>query len=423
MEIEQPESDKDLEYVQVMNKKRKLNIDKVFYTSPTLPQHPNLALKNRFTPLETEKPIQQRESTNIPVNTKPKTPPPIVIHRRVQDYKGLLQFITETVGKQYHIKHAGGRISIHTYKNEHYKALLRELTEANLQFHTYTPSDEKTHGFVLRGLDSEPELEEIKEDLQNTHKIPVQKIYKMNTNFRPLYLIITDKNVNLTFLTENIKFVCNTKIKWELHNNNKKISQCKRCQEWGHATTNCFADPTCAHCAESHWTYQCMKKETIKCSNCQQQGHKSYSTDCPAYIKRLEFITKPEPAKKIFVDAPAPEINAWRRNETSNVPRNNATTSNRSTTTATTRKEDFPALAPTNSSNSNKNTETDTDTTNMTDFQALTNEFKKLNSLVNLEKMLNLVSKLNKQLEKAKSQIEKFIIINNFTSNLTDNDF
>lgn len=404
METEASEPTEKSEYVQVMNKKRKLNIDKVFCTSTTLSQHPNLVLKNRFTPLESEKPTQQRETVNIPINTKPKTPPPIVIHRKVQDHKGLLQFITETVGKQFYIKHAGGRISIQTYKNEHYKALLKELTEANLQFHTYTPSDEKTHGFVIRGLDSKPELEEIKEDLEITHQIPIQKVYKMNTNFRPLYLIITDKNVSLTFLTENIKFVCNTKIKWELHNNNKKMAQCKRCQEWGHATTNCFADPTCAHCAESHWTHQCMKKEAVKCSNCKQEGHKSYSVECPVYIKRLEFITKPETPKQKFVDAPAPAVNAWRRSET-------------------TRKEDFPALTPTNSSNCNRNTETDTDTTNMTDFQALTNEFKKLNSLVNLEKMLKLVSKLNKQLEQAKSQIEKFLIINRFTSSLTENDF
>lgn len=57
----------------------------------------------------------------------------------------------------------------------------------------------------------------------------------MNTKYRPLYLIITEKVINLKFLRSTIKYVCWISIKWEIHTKSKLISQCHRYQEWGHA--------------------------------------------------------------------------------------------------------------------------------------------------------------------------------------------
>lgn len=102
---------------------------------------------------------------------------------------------------------------MYAYTMNNYRILMKELTEQNIQLlHTNTPKDEKTHGFVLRGLDSAPEVEEVKQDLEEIHKITTKNIYKMNTKFRPIYLIITDKEVTLNFLQTNIKYVCQTKI-------------------------------------------------------------------------------------------------------------------------------------------------------------------------------------------------------------------
>lgn len=140
------------------------------------------------------------------------------------------------------------------------------------------PKEERTHGLELKGLDSEPTIEEIQEDLASTHKIKCQKAFKMTTKYRPLYLIITENDIKLKYLQDNIKYVCQTKISWEIHNNTKLMAQYHRCQEWGHATSSCFIAPRCTHCAGKHWTFQCTEKATKKCTNCNGIGHKAYST-------------------------------------------------------------------------------------------------------------------------------------------------
>lgn len=144
------------------------------------------------------------EGISTPLITKPKLPPPIVLHQQVVDHKSLITLIRDLIGKQFHLKHTMGRITIQTYNNQNYRSLLKELTENNISLHTFTPKDERTHGFVTKGLDSCPDLEEVKEDLEEINKMPIQKIFKMNTKLRPLHLIITGKNVNLTFLQENL---------------------------------------------------------------------------------------------------------------------------------------------------------------------------------------------------------------------------
>lgn len=303
------------EFTTVENKRRRTtDITKIFApTTSTVPVIPSEAMRNRFTALGNEQSNEAQTTTgNTAPIKKPKMPPPVVMHQRVTDHKNLIKFITEMIGTQFHIKHVAGRTAIQAHEYGKYKILLRELTANNLQCHTYTPAEEKTHGFVIRGLDSNPEPEEIQESLNTEHKLEITKVYKMKTNFRPLFLVITNKEVNLRFLQENIKYVCRTRIKWERHVNSKQITQCRRCQEWGHATSNCFATPRCAHCAAEHWTHQCTTKENSKCVNCDREGHKAFSTECPIYIKRLALTKKSEPPK--YIDAPAPKTNAWQLN-------------------------------------------------------------------------------------------------------------
>lgn len=432
-DIEVDDSSTDQEYTEVVHKKRKLDMLK-FFEKPRVAavtaQEPNLALQNRYAPLLNSK-INENAGINTPVNTKPRTPPPIVIHQKVIDHRGLIKFITEIAGKQFHVKYTAGRTTVQTYDNKIYKVLLKELTEQNLKFHTYTPKDEKTHGFVLRGLDSEPSTEEIKEDLETTHKIQIQKMYKMHTKFRPLYLVVTENNINLQFLQENIRYVCRTKIRWERHTNNKVITQCRRCQEWGHSTTNCFDDPRCAHCAQDHWTHQCTNKENKKCTNCGNQGHKAYDTDCPVYQRRLELIKRintPEKLGPAYVAAPLPKTNAWGKRPTPAVEEQNDSIMRTRTFNA----EDYPELPQVRQEQRRPQTQqakpplefnAGNEYGNLAAFQNLNNEFKKLNSLINLEKMLKLVQNLNSQLSLAQNNIEKFMITQNFLSNLSDDDF
>ncbi|RZC38069.1 hypothetical protein BDFB_013870, partial [Asbolus verrucosus] len=134
-----------------------------------------------------------------------------------------------------------------------------------IEFHTYTPADEKTHAFVIRRLDQKSTLEEIVEDLKNNYRLEANKVYEMKGTARPLYL-------------------------------------CHRCQEWRHATSNCPAKPKCLKCARSHLTreYAHQHLNNPKRANCNGE-HVANSTMCPIYIKKVEFqnqIKQTEVTKK-----------------------------------------------------------------------------------------------------------------------------
>lgn len=341
MEVETPQPPEDANdgFELVKRRKRTLEMAKIFHIDENreAPQEtPNKVLKNRYAVLEN---VEEREKeNNTAFNTKPKLPPPIVLHQKVKDHKNLVDYLNKVIGKQYYLKHSANRVTIQTYENTKYRALLNDLLTTDLQLHTYTPKDERTHGFVIRGLDSNPDIDDIKQDLEITHKIPIKEIFKMKTNYRPLYLIITPKEITLNFLQENIEFVCRTKVRWQVHKNIKQTVQCKRCQEWGHSTTNCFATPTCAHCAEKHWTHACPDKTKTKCANCAEK-HKAYSPECSVYQDRLAMIQKATQPAPVYVDAPAPTKNIWTHEENTEENAPNINTVN------------FPPLAQRNNRN------------------------------------------------------------------------
>lgn len=69
-----------------------------------------------------------------------------------------------------------------TYEYSSYKKLLENLTTEDVALHTYTPSHERTNGFVIRGLDFGPTTDEVKASLETEHKISVKKVYQTKTN-------------------------------------------------------------------------------------------------------------------------------------------------------------------------------------------------------------------------------------------------
>lgn len=260
-------------FQQVKRRKRNPEVENMFHPKNRTREigNPSIELQNRYTPLETIKDKQSNEQPGQVVMGKPKTPPPIVVHDKLKDPKKFMSFISEKAGKQFHIKYTSKRFSIHTHDNATYQKMLALMIDEQIASHTYTPQNEKTNGFVIRGLDLEPDTEEIKENLQEKYKITAKEVFKMHTKHRPLYLVITSKDVKLTFLKENVKYICHTKIIWEKHENNKITSQCRRCLEWGHAASNCYAEPACAHCAQAHWTHQCLTKEKQYASTASKQ--------------------------------------------------------------------------------------------------------------------------------------------------------
>ncbi|KAJ3616495.1 hypothetical protein MTP99_019824 [Tenebrio molitor] len=206
------------------------------------------------------------------------------------------------------------------------KEVLKNST--NTQWHTYATKEERTHGFVIYGLENHPDEEEVKQDLRSK-KINCKTVYKMKNTSHPLYVVITDNKTTLKDLEENAKTVQQVVVKWKKLLNKKEIIQCHKCQSWGHSATNCFSKSKCLKCAGQHLTSECeLKKDNvndqqkIKCANCGEK-HLANSTECEVYQARKQHLDKIKAAaaeKKArknvsYVPAPLPTTNPWNRQQ------------------------------------------------------------------------------------------------------------
>jgi ribosomal protein L14E/L6E/L27E len=160
----------------------------------------------------------------------------------------------------------------------------------------------------------------VKQDLEEKG-INCQYVYKMKNTISPLYVVITDNKTTLRDLESKAKTVEYVIIKWKKLINTRKIIQCHKCQVWGHAASNCHANPKCLKCAKDHLTSDCsLKKEVpedqklLKC-----QGHLANSTSCDVYLARKSHIEKIRASGAVkrpkqnanFVPAPIPVTNPW----------------------------------------------------------------------------------------------------------------
>lgn len=251
--------------------------------------------------------------------TKTKTkrpPPPIVIHGQFLDHKTLNTYLTAKLKEKFYWKHTANTTILQTTTYEDWVLANKNFDTGKIEFHTYTPREEKSHAFVLRGLYHEVDVEEIKDELK-THDVLAKEIYIMKGTKFPSFMVVTTSATTLKNLEQNVKFLDHTVVRWERHNNNKKIIQCHRCQMWGHATSNCRASPRCLKCAMEHLTNQCTKsrEEPAKCVNC-AEAHPANSVACPVYQDKIWQLEKrntrvPPPPETRYMAAPPPATNAW----------------------------------------------------------------------------------------------------------------
>jgi hypothetical protein len=67
-----------------------------------------------------------------------------------------------------------------------------------------------------------------------------------------------------------------------------RITQCFKCQKYGHISTICSNAESCGHCGSDHTTEKCagVSPTTRKrCAACQGGEHTSWSAECPARVK------------------------------------------------------------------------------------------------------------------------------------------
>lgn len=173
----------------------------------------------------------------------------------------------EIAGEDFHITHTPQHTNVHFKNPDHRKLYMQKMNKHKVEYFTYTPKEERTYGHVVKGLEMDITPEELKHEL-NRKNVETTNIYKMNTMSRTLYLVITKKEVSTEQLQKKVNYLCYTKVTWEKHVNKKLFIQCRRCQAWGHAQSNCNINPKCVICAGDHLTPTFNNKDKVKCVNC-----------------------------------------------------------------------------------------------------------------------------------------------------------
>ncbi|KAK9721117.1 hypothetical protein QE152_g21706 [Popillia japonica] len=169
-----------------------------------------------------------------------------------------------------------------------YKCFITTYTGV-LPFYTYTPRAEKTMAFLIKGLHYECETEDVKNELVELN-FKVLSVVKFKNTKLPIYMITVPKTVNLKLLQTKVRYLQNTRVYFEAHFSKREVIQCKKCQAWGHATSNCFLNVSrCVKCADEHRSFECKKERDIpaRCCNC-RGDHPASSMECPAYKKALD---------------------------------------------------------------------------------------------------------------------------------------
>lgn len=361
--------------------------------APTL----KIKLRNQFDNLSNQ--VDVPEPTGTPVKRKL---PPIVVHGIFENHNETVKIIRRIIAddSKFWIKYGKNTSNIFTETLEAYSNLKKYLNSDSVDFHTFTRKDQKSHAFVLRGLNEEHDLEELKAEL-NEKNMDVQNVYIMKGMRNPAYLVITDQKITLNYLTQHVRVVNYTVVSWERHYSNKKITQCRRCQAWGHATSNCFSSPKCLKCAEGHLTIDCSKpKDTpAKCVNC-NGDHPANYTKCITYQNLLEKLqerkNQEENKKPVkYSPAPLPKTNLWENRRRIQEEKKNARQFDPK------EKEERPPKS----------------TGEFGTFTEMKNELDKLNEFINISEFLLKIKNLNEKLARCKSGSDKFQIFYEFINN------
>lgn len=257
----------------------------------------DIELKNQYDSLsdtDTDTDTEQHEDTN---KKAPKIPP-IIMYGLIENHTVGMASLQKKLKEEVDIKNRGNKIVFLPKNKEDFNTIKEEIQKVKLDFHTYTPSDERTIRMVLRNIPNNVTIDEIRNDLmqQNINIIKVvQMEKKLSDNSKvklPLYIVTFDKGVTLSQILK-IKKVCYCIVEWEKLNNKTNTIQCYKCQCFGHISANCFKQVKCLKCAGPHDIKSCIAPE-VNCANCEDPAiaktHMSNSKQCPTFIKQQQNI-------------------------------------------------------------------------------------------------------------------------------------
>lgn len=249
----------------------------------------NIPTKNKFSELsKVDKTINKtiNNVNNADANKKIlKRIPPITIIGAM-NFSKAISFVGEIAKDKYFVKYMSIGVKIQITTTEHYDLIKARLIDNNIEFYTHDVNPEKYEQYLLSGI-TKVDIKELSTELEaqgfevsSVNEIPINRPRFDNEG---LYRVTFKGSVdNAKLLRTRLN---HTVVKWKRIERQNKLTQCRRCQNFGHGSRNCNVAFKCSKCGSAHETSTCTNT-TLKCANC-DGDHDSTSHDCP---KRKAFI-------------------------------------------------------------------------------------------------------------------------------------
>lgn len=314
------------------------------------------------------------------------------------------------------VKKRGNVLQIQCNSNDDKIKVLEKLKDQQHSFYTYSENEVKTQIFVLKRHHFV--TPEILITTMKNENIPVTRISMLkNDKIDPIYLVHFEKDViNFFTLISKHSTIDNLIIKWEkFRKAAKRLTQCHRCQQYGHSSINCGKQFKCIKCISIHEPGQCERKTregSPQCCNC-KLFHSANSKICTFYIDYKEKISKfkKAPIQRTFKSTMAPWAPNNSQTDNYNQINNSQMAPNYSQII---NQENFPEISNNNAIN-NENYKKNIENNNFT-FNQFTKDQNEFSKIPEIGKTMQLFGKLVNELKSTSDHGARLAIMMQYCS-------
>lgn len=241
--------------------------------------------------------VNQFGAKNRNGNKQKQRIPPITIAKPFKNPKEAISNIQKMLDGKITFKILKDGYSVTLQSLEAHSTLKEFLAKQQIPFYTYTTMDKKPLRLVLKGVHHTYTPAEIADDLltKNVKVMNVQPMYGKGKVNMDMFIVNFEQGTKITEIMKTIKYICHQSISWHQFIKKDVGTQCRKCQRFGHAASNCGLEYRCVKCTERHAPGDCPLEDDqpAKCVNC-NDAHPANYKKCPVYTKYAENLKKPQ---------------------------------------------------------------------------------------------------------------------------------
>lgn len=150
-----------------------------------------------------------------------------------------------------------------------YEKVILYIKSENFNHFSYTPTQRKPINLILNGINSDYSSEEVIDEINslnldnvNIIKCVILKNKNSVASSSNIFLLSLSHGYDTKELVK-IKYLFLQRVYFDKLKKHDGISQCHRCQRFGHSSANCAMEPRCVKCKENHLTINCNNIKTV----------------------------------------------------------------------------------------------------------------------------------------------------------------